>query len=117
MLRFAADENFNNNILRGVERRHPDVDVVRIQDSPVSGGSDPEVLQWAADESRVVLTQDVNTMPFFANQRVKAGLRMPGIILVPQSCSMSEAIEDLALIATCSSTDELENVQVYLPLK
>ena len=32
MLRFVADENFNNNIVRGLLRRQPELDLVRIQD-------------------------------------------------------------------------------------
>lgn len=52
MLRFAADENFNNDILRGLRRRDDELDVVRIQDVGLSGASDPEVLEWAAGSSR-----------------------------------------------------------------
>lgn len=32
MLRLAADENFNNDIIRGLLRHKPDLDIVRIQD-------------------------------------------------------------------------------------
>lgn len=49
MLRFAADENFNNNIIRGVLRRKPELDIVRIQDAGLGGADDPTVLEWAAD--------------------------------------------------------------------
>jgi len=31
-MRWAADENFNNDIIRGLLRRKPDVDIVRVQD-------------------------------------------------------------------------------------
>jgi hypothetical protein len=33
MVAFAADENFNNDILRGLLRRKPDLDIVRVQDA------------------------------------------------------------------------------------
>jgi hypothetical protein len=32
-----ADENFNNNIVRGVRLRDPDIDLVRVQDVGLSG--------------------------------------------------------------------------------
>ena len=32
MLRLVADENFNNNIVRGILRRKADVDIVRAQE-------------------------------------------------------------------------------------
>lgn len=44
MLRLAADENFNNAILRGVLLRNPEIDIVRIQDIGLSGADDPSVL-------------------------------------------------------------------------
>jgi len=32
MLGLAADENFNNDIVRGLLRRNPDLDIVRVQE-------------------------------------------------------------------------------------
>ena len=58
MLRLAADENFNNNIIRGLLRRQPDLDIVRVQDVGLSGADDPTVLEWAAQEGRVLLTTE-----------------------------------------------------------
>jgi hypothetical protein len=37
MLRLAADENFNANVIRGLRRRLPELDVVLVQDSGLSG--------------------------------------------------------------------------------
>lgn len=79
MLRLAADENFNNNIVRGLLRRRPDLDIVRIQDVGLSGASDPAVLEWAAREGRVLLTHDVSTLTRYADERVQAGKPMPGV--------------------------------------
>jgi hypothetical protein len=52
MLRLAADENLNGDIVRGLLRRNPEFDIVRIQDVGLSGVDDPTVLEWAAGESR-----------------------------------------------------------------
>jgi len=41
MLRLVADENFNNDIVRGLLRRKPDLDIVRVQDADLSGADDP----------------------------------------------------------------------------
>ena len=45
MLALAADENFNNDVVRGILRRKPDVDIVRVQDAGLSGADDPTVLE------------------------------------------------------------------------
>ena len=45
VLRLAADENLDNDILRALRRRRPDVDIVRVQDAGLSGRPDAAVLE------------------------------------------------------------------------
>ena len=52
MLPLLADENFNNDIVRGVRRRSPSVDIIRVQDIGLSGADDPTALEWAAENDR-----------------------------------------------------------------
>ena len=59
---FITDEGFNRNILRGVLARDPAIAIVRVQDVGLSGASDPDILEWAAQEGRIVLTHDKRTM-------------------------------------------------------
>lgn len=80
MLRLAADENLNTDIVRGVSRRLPSVDVVRIQEVGLSGADDPAVLAWAAREGRILLTHDVATITRHAYDRMAAGQAMPGVV-------------------------------------
>jgi hypothetical protein len=116
VLRLAADENFNNNIVRGVLRRRPDADFVRVQDAGLSGADDPTVLEWAAAEARVVVSHDVSTLRKHAYERVTAGLRMPGVFEVPNTLSIGHAIDDLLLIIESSLEGEWEGQVRYLPL-
>lgn len=117
MLRLAADENFDNRIVRGLWRRAPELDVVRVQDSGLSGADDPTVLEWAAQEGRVLLTHDVSTLTHYAYARVAAGKPMPGVFEVPRAVPIGVAIEDILLIAECSLDGEWEGQVRYLPLR
>ena len=58
----VSDENFNNNIVRGLLRRKPELDIVRVQDVGLSGADDSAILEWEAHEGRVLLTHDVSTI-------------------------------------------------------
>ncbi len=116
MIRLAADEDFNNNIVRGLLRRKPDLDIVRIQDVGLSGADDPAVLEWCAREGRVLLTHDVSTMTRHAYARVDAGQSMPGVFEVHQTLSIGRVIEDILLLAECSLEGEWEGQVRYLPL-
>lgn len=116
MLRLAADENFNNNIVRGLRRRNPAVDIVRVQDAGLSGADDAAVLTWAASEARVLVTHDVSTLTRYAYERVDAGKPMPGVFEVGTDLAIGHAIDDLLLLAECSLDDEWEGQVRYLPL-
>ena len=117
MLRLAADENFNNIIIRGLLRRNLSVDIVRLQDTNLSGADDPTVLEWAAETGRVLLTHDTSTMPRHAYERVRAGMAMSGIFAVRQGLDPGQVIEDLALLVECSLDDEWNGQVQYLPLR
>ncbi|MFL6211089.1 MAG: DUF5615 family PIN-like protein [Pyrinomonadaceae bacterium] len=117
MLRLATDEDFNNRILRGLLRRRPDLDIVRVQDAGLIGSGDTEVLEWAARESRVLLTHDVTTMKQAVDERITAGLPMPGVFEVGQQLPIAQAIEDILLLAECSLAGEWEGQIRFLPLR
>ena len=117
MIRLLADENFNNNIVRGVRLRSPDIDLVRVQDIGLSGADDPTVLEWAAQHQRILLTHDVSTITTFAYERVRAGQPMPGVFEVGRTVALRSAIEDILLLASCSVDGEWEGQVRYLPLR
>ena len=97
-------------------RRQPELDIVRIQDAGLSGADDTTVLEWAAQEGRVLLTHDVSTITEYAYERVQAGQPMPGVFEVNRSVPIGRAIEDILLLAECSLDGEWEGQVRYLPL-
>lgn len=117
MVRFLADENFNNQIVRGVLRQSSGTDIVRVQDMGLSGADDPAILVRAAQEGRIILTHDVATMVTFAYQHIQAGLYMPGLFEVSRRVPVGLAIEEIILIAECSLEGEREEQVRFLPLR
>ncbi|MBX2998374.1 MAG: DUF5615 family PIN-like protein [Caldilineaceae bacterium] len=117
MLRFLADENFNNNIVRGLQRRKSDLDIVRVQDVGLSRADDRAVLEWSSQEKRVLLTHDVSTITHYAYERVQQGSAMPGVFEVSRKISVGIVIEDILLLAECSYENEWEGQVRYLPLR
>ena len=82
MLRLLADENLDNDIVRGVLRRRPGLEIPRVQDAGLSEVEDAAVLAWAAQEGRILITHDVTTMTRFAIERIDSGEPMPGLFVV-----------------------------------
>ena len=115
MIKLLADENFDNNIVRGLFRRNPEIDIVRVQDVGLSGKDDPTVLEWAAKEERILLTHDVATITRSAYDRVRQGQPMPGVIEISTDAPIGRVIEDVLLLAECGQEGELEGQIQYLP--
>ena len=77
---------------------------------------DPAVLEQAAELWRVVVTHDVNTMPAFAFERLRAGKAVAGLIIVPASMPVGQAIDEIRLMAECLDPPDCEGQVLYLPL-
>jgi hypothetical protein len=115
-MRLAADENFNFPIVKGLRRRRPWLDIVRVQDAGLDGTDDPGILEWAAREGRILLTHDIATISPPAYARVLAGLPMPGVFKINLSIPVAEVIEDLLILIEGSEEGEWEGKVLYLPL-
>ena len=115
-MKFLADENFPRPIVDGLLRRLPEVDIVSVVEVGLRGRPDPEILDWAAAEGRILLTYDVRTIPRHINQRVAEGKRMPGVFYCRSSITVRQAIEDLLILVRASDEGEWENRVVHLPL-
>jgi len=116
MLRLLTDENFNQRILRGLNKRLPQLDVLSVRDVGLMSHPDRVILDWAANESRTVLTHDITTMVRDAEQLVATGQAIPGVIFVPNNLPIGRAIRDLELVVECYTESEMRNRIVRLPL-
>jgi predicted nuclease of predicted toxin-antitoxin system len=116
-LKLLSDENFHGHLVRGVLRIAPKADLIRVQDVGLRTVEDPEILAWAAQEGRILLTHDVKTMLIPVRKRLQLGLPMPGVIFVPQPFNTTEIIENLVLLAKYGEPGEYAGTWDYLPLR
>ena len=118
MLRLASDADVHGEIVRGLRRRRPEIDLVRAQDALPAGTPDLAVLAWAAAENRVLITNDRNTMVGFAYQRVADGEPVPGLIATTNEQSIGSAIDDILLLAEYMPEEEIRaQVIIFLPFR
>jgi hypothetical protein len=115
-MRFLADENLRNGIISGLIRRYPDLDIVRVQDVGLSNTPDDDILAWAAEAGRILLTHDQRTMDSPAWGRVEAEEPMPGVFIIPSRMPTGSVLEDLSLVIECSPPDEWRGLVTHLPL-
>jgi predicted nuclease of predicted toxin-antitoxin system len=115
VFRLLVDHDFNERIFRGVKSR-TEIDAIFARDVGLDDEPDSALLAWAADQDRIVLSHDLQTMPAFAIARVRSRQSMPGLILVPQEVRIGKAIEEITTVALCSDPSEWRDMIVYIPL-
>ena len=114
-VRFLADANLDQDIVAGILRRGPEVDFELPQGIIPEGMKDPEVLAVAASLGRILVTHDVRTMPRHFGEFI-IGRECPGLIVIPRSMPMGQAIEEILLIWHVSEAEEWTNLFRRLPL-
>ena len=117
-MKWLADENFRNPIIRGILRRFPNLDIVRVQDiDEIAGARDPALLAWATLQDRALLTHDLSTMIAALRERLKSEPRCAPIVLVPDSLPTQVAIDDILLLDECAIEADWSAGIIHLPLR
>ena len=109
---FLTDENIEGSLLIQLRANLPEDDILDVREIGLDQTPDEEILQWAADNGRVVISHDVNTMRGLADDRVRNGLPMPGLILVLDHISYGTTIRVITRYAE-SESSELQGRSVF----
>jgi Domain of unknown function (DUF5615) len=94
-VRFQADANLDPDIGLGLQRRDPSIDYRLALGVIPDRMLDPDVLGLAAEDGRVLVTNDLRMPKHFAD--FTAVRDSPGLLLVPPRMSIGETIEGLFL--------------------
>src|SRR5437868_13197214 len=102
-----ADEHIPTALIKALMLRESALDIVRAIDKGLGGLDDPTILDWAANEKRVIITRDVNTMTKYGYERLAAGLFMPGMIVITTDRVSRRIVEDILVWLEASTPEEL----------
>jgi hypothetical protein len=117
-VRFLADEDIDAGIIQGLRSREPAIDILDVKIAGLRGAKDPVLLELAAEQSRILITHDRNTMTRHFYERLAAGKSGPGLFIAPQQPhAVGEIVEALLLLWSASQTEEWWNQIVYLPFR
>jgi hypothetical protein len=114
--RLLFDADMRAAIVHGLRRALPGGDFVWAREIGMARTPDPELLEWAAARRRAVVSHDVRSMIRFANVRLRAGLPIPGLVVVPQLFPTGQAVGDLSRLVAASVDEPLDGRISYVPL-
>ncbi len=112
--RFQADADLNEDIVKGVLRRESVIDFQTATVAGLRGLSDLEVLAFAAEEGRILVSHDRKTMPQTFGKFIQ-NKASPGLFLISQKTDLLIAIESVLLAWIASDHEEWINRMVAIP--
>jgi predicted nuclease of predicted toxin-antitoxin system len=109
------DVNVPESITAGLRRRN--IDVLTSQDDGTRQWSDDRILERTTSLGRILFTQDDDFLTLISRLQ-QQGLSSTGIVYAHQlSAGIGRLVDELHLVLTCCTADELANRVIYLPLR
>ncbi len=120
-LAFLFDENQRGLLWRAALRHNrkstDHLDIVRVGDPTdlPRGTRDPEILAWAENANRILVTFDKATMAAHLAAHLQTGRHSPGIFMLRRGCSLPQVVAHLVLAAYASEPWEWQDRIEYVP--
>jgi predicted nuclease of predicted toxin-antitoxin system len=115
LIRFQADADLRHKIVMAVRLREPAIDFASATDSNLRAMADPDVLEFAAAQGRILVTHDRRTMADHFRDRLATGKSSPGVFVVSQFAPLAESVDSLVTVWSASNPEEWQNQLRYLP--
>jgi hypothetical protein len=118
---FVLDENARGPLWNAIQTHNQGgiypIDAVRVGDRPdlPLQASDPEILAWAEQTGRILLTYDESSIPDYWIDHLQAGGHSPGVLIVREKVSLRAVVENLVILAYASDPSEWLDRLEYFP--
>jgi len=114
-LRFQADADLKYTIVTAVRQREPSIDFTSAADSHLEGVSDPDLLERAAEEDRILVSHDRRTMLAHLRARLEAKKSSPGLFVVSQGAPLLPVVSAIVLVWAASEPSDWRDQVHHLP--
>ena len=117
-VRFLADEDVRAGIIQGLRSREPAIDILDVKTAGLRGMKDTELLELAAQQGRIMISHDRETMTRYFRERLDSAKLTAGLFVVSQQQgAIREIIDSLLLVWAASAAEEWQDRIVYLPFR
>jgi hypothetical protein len=121
MLRFLLDEHLRGPLWLAIVRHNGQgglpIDAIPVGDPPdlPLASDDPAILLWAEREGRILITEDVHTMPGYLTDHLLAGHHSPGVFVISVGSSIGRLVSHLELVAHAGALVDYQDTITYVP--
>jgi len=113
--RFLADEDLRFEVVQAVRRLEPALDFSTVHELGRKGIDDPELLEFAQQNGLILVSHDVSTLRPEAEERIRDGRGVPGVLLTTQRSRNREIAESIVLVWAASEAEEWTNRVEFIP--
>lgn len=107
-MKFLADEHIELSIVSGLKLLG--IDAISINEAGKRQSDDEEILGFAKERDRVIITRDSDFVKLH-----RKGAEHAGIVFIPKFMSIGKIIGEIEKISMLF--DNLENIIMFIPLK
>ncbi|NBD17363.1 MAG: hypothetical protein GVY04_14850 [Cyanobacteria bacterium] len=117
-IKFLLDENLPPRTIIALQRRHPEIDILRVGQigAPALGTPDPEILLYLESRQRILVTDNRRSMPKHLEDHWSAQRQIWGLLWIRPRTSVGFLAEELALIWELSEAEEWIDQTAWIPL-
>ncbi len=109
-MKFLADEHIELSVVNGL--RNLGIDIVSIDELDKKGYMDIDILDFAKENNKTVITRDSDFLKFLAHR-----VKHKGIIFISTQLSIGEVINEVEKISLLFDSADLENVVIFIPFR
>jgi predicted nuclease of predicted toxin-antitoxin system len=114
-IRFQADNDLKFAIVKAVRRREPAIDFASAHEAGLEGVGDPEILERADRDNRVLVSHDRRTMLNHFRKHLVDEKPSLGLLVVSQGTPIGLVVEAIILLWTVTDPTELRDQAYHLP--
>ena len=109
-MKFLADEHIELSIVNGLKLLG--IDAVSVNEAGKRESDDQEILSFAKENDRVIITRDSDFVKLH-----KKGAEHAGIVFIPKFLDIGKVIGEIEKISMLFESEHIKNTIIYIPLK
>lgn len=109
-MKFLADEHIELSVVTGLKLLG--IDVISVNEAGKRESDDEEILSFAKDNDRVIITRDSDFVKLH-----RKGAEHAGIVFIPKFLAIGKIIGEIEKISMVFEPKHIRNNIIFIPLK
>ncbi|GEM_PF-1314511 len=109
-MKFLADEHIESSIVNGLKLLG--IDAVSVNEAGKRESDDEEILRFARENDRVIITRDSDFIKLH-----RKGVEHAGIVFIPKFLAIGKIIGETEKVSMLFELEYIRNTVIFVPLK